>query len=437
MQHGGLDSKSPDGHTGLSIPSRYGRVGQVLGVKGLKISQCLSRRKNGDNMSEKNGLQIIEVNNPERFLSLRNDWDNLLSRSAANNPFLTFDWQYTWWQHFGEKKSLFILLVKKQDLLIAIAPFMIVTRLGFKVLEFIGHGRSDYLDFIICQDTHEVIKSIFEYLLSNNKLWQVVHLSDIAWTQDHIQTIRKATPNLLSSYRLYTTCPYISIAAGWDDFLKSRSQRFRKRVRNNFNRIIRETISEILNLRKDALTAELPEYLWEIDKNSWKYKTGTAHFENESVRNFFRDIFLKFAAKDWIEIWIAKHNGIPVAFDVNYLYNRRVYSQEGSYDLSYNGYGSILTQFALRDAVEKQYLEFDFLRGDEDYKKLWASAYRDLYQIVFYGSSLYSRLAYLLLFKIRWQLASSKRLRRVHSIIKGLSRKSRRLLSSNNTPERR
>jgi CelD/BcsL family acetyltransferase involved in cellulose biosynthesis len=388
-------------------------------------------------MSERNKFQIIEVNTPERFLSLRNDWDNLLSRSAANNPFLTFDWQYTWWQHFGMKKSLFILLVKKEDSLIAIAPFMIVTKLGFKVLEFIGQGRSDYLDFIICQDTHKVIKSIFEYLLANSKLWQVVHLSDIAWTQEQIQTISKATPDLLSSYRLYTMSPYIFIASSWDDFLKSKSQRFRKRVRYNFNRIAGQTNSEILKLRKDALTAELPEYLWEIEKKSWKYKTGTAHLENESVRNFFRDIFLKFAAKDWIEIWMAKHNGIPVAFDVNYLYNNRVYSHEGSYDLSYDGYGSILTQFALRDAVEKQYLEYDFLRGDEDYKKLWASAYRDLYQIVFYGKSLYSKLAYLLLFKLRWQLASSKRLRRLPSRIKGVVRKSRRLLSSNDASERR
>ena len=388
-------------------------------------------------MREKDRLQIIEVNNPERFLSLRNDWDNLLSRSAANNLFLTFDWQYTWWEHFGMKKSLFILLVKKQESLIAIAPFMIVTRLGFKVLEFIGQGRSDYLDFIICQDTHTVIKSIFEYLLANSKLWQVVHLSDIAWTQDQIQNIRKVTPDLLSSYRLYTTCPYVSIASSWDDFLKSKSQRFRKRLRYNFNRIAAQTDSEILKLTKDAVTAELPEYLWEVEKNSWKYKTGTAHLENESIRNFFRDIFLKFAAKDWIEIWMAKHNGIPVAFEVNYLYNNRVYSQEGSYDLSYDGYGSILTQFALRDAVEKQYLEYDFLRGDEDYKKLWASAYRDLYQIVFYGKSLYSKLAYLLLFKLRWQLASFKRLRRLPSRIKGVIRKSRRLLSSNDASERR
>ena len=243
-------------------------------------------------MTEKIRLQIIEVNSSEGFSALKHDWDDLLSKSSANNPFLTFDWQYTWWQNFGTKKTLFILLVKQQNTLMAIAPFMISKKLGFKIVEFIGQGRTDYLDFIISKDEENVIRSIFEYLRAKRRLWHVIHLSDIAWTQERIETFRKATPDLLSNYRLYTISPYISIASGWDDFLKSKSQRFRKRIRYNFNRIAKQENCEILKLERDAITAELPEYLWEIDKNSWKYRTGTAHFEHESVRNFFRGIFL-------------------------------------------------------------------------------------------------------------------------------------------------
>src|SRR5689334_22309779 len=63
-------------------------------------------------------------------MTLREDWDELLRRSVSNVVFLTWQWQLTWWRHFGGQNAaeLHLLTMRTQDgVLTGIAPLYIET----------------------------------------------------------------------------------------------------------------------------------------------------------------------------------------------------------------------------------------------------------------------------------------------------------------------
>src|SRR4030067_21342 len=109
-------------------------------------------------------IKLIE--NTQDFLKLQEGWNNILIKSYANFPFLTFEWLYNWWKHFGKDERLFILTANEDnnESPQAIAPFMLVKSAGFRIIQFIGTGRSDYLNFIIKGRIDDTIKAFFAYL---------------------------------------------------------------------------------------------------------------------------------------------------------------------------------------------------------------------------------------------------------------------------------
>jgi CelD/BcsL family acetyltransferase involved in cellulose biosynthesis len=87
------------------------------------------------------------------FSALRPQWNELLRASAANGPFLTWEWLHTWWRHLHAGGSLRLVVVRAGHELVAVAPLTLRPRqFGvFNRLDFLGtgHAGSDYLDLIV------------------------------------------------------------------------------------------------------------------------------------------------------------------------------------------------------------------------------------------------------------------------------------------------
>src|SRR5712692_8540819 len=99
-------------------------------------------------------MEIQRIEDVEAFRRLRTEWNDLLAASDADCVFLTWEWLFTWWKHFGAGLRLAILAVRDRGELVGIAPLALRRRLGFPVLEFLGSGLvgSDYVDVIVRRD---------------------------------------------------------------------------------------------------------------------------------------------------------------------------------------------------------------------------------------------------------------------------------------------
>ena len=358
---------------------------------------------------EINHLNLLSVNKIDNFsdlLPLKDQWNQVLQNSDSDNPFLTFEWLSSWWNNFGDNGKLFVLLVKEEDRVIAIAPLMIVKMGVFKVLQFIGTGRSDYLDFIVAEKRQESLQSIFKYIYDSKKYWDIIYFRDILSNSPNLNFIKTAINDSKMAFGeiIGTIAPYMPINVNWENYLASKSSKFR----NNMRRIEKklEGAGDFKIACQNSITPEHVEAMHNIEEHSWKTEAGSARLGDPIARKFFTEALEKFSSNNWLELWFLLLNQEPIAYSINFAYNNKIYNYNVAYKTEYRNLypGKALTVRTLENAFNRDMKEYDFLRGDEDYKSDWASDKRDLYYIAVYRKSLYSIIAFMLTIKLRWML---------------------------------
>ena len=160
-------------------------------------------------------LTIEEISSDERFSELNDEWNELLSGSLSSNIFLTWEWLYHWWRHYGNNCRLQILLVKDGSKLVGIAPlFLSRDKIrGTYQLQFLGsdYVGSDYLDFICIKGSEsEILDALFDYFEGKGNAWQTIKLNGISSQSKSIELIHKAKRNkfYLLTKKL-NACPYV------------------------------------------------------------------------------------------------------------------------------------------------------------------------------------------------------------------------------------
>src|SRR3990170_7916708 len=108
-------------------------------------------------------LRITEINDTKRFFELKNEWNKVLEKSKDNNVFLTWEFLFTFWNHFGSGKKLRILVIEDKKEIIAIAPlrqsrYSFGPLLGYNVIEPLGYRGADYTGLILTERQQECLQ---------------------------------------------------------------------------------------------------------------------------------------------------------------------------------------------------------------------------------------------------------------------------------------
>jgi hypothetical protein len=117
------------------------------------------------------------------FDSLKEEWNSLLSRSADNNVFPSWEWLHTWWTLFNRHRQLFILTAREDERLIAVAPFYLdqPIPLGRHYLKLCTDELSpDYSDLIVENGKEEeALSGITRVLRRFANQWDIVALQHL------------------------------------------------------------------------------------------------------------------------------------------------------------------------------------------------------------------------------------------------------------------
>lgn len=57
-----------------------------------------------DDNTDLQSIRTSCITSIESFKKIKNDWNNLLEKSREPHPFISWEWQYTWWETYAEKK---------------------------------------------------------------------------------------------------------------------------------------------------------------------------------------------------------------------------------------------------------------------------------------------------------------------------------------------
>jgi CelD/BcsL family acetyltransferase involved in cellulose biosynthesis len=334
------------------------------------------------------------VNSIHDFLDLQEEWNNLVFEDPSSTIFQTWEWNFNIWKYEGGRsRRLSIILIRDDNgQIVGIAPFYSYKRivLGFKmrIIEFIGSGLSDYRSFIAkTHDNIRIYTEILNWLNKNSEQWDIVDLHYISEESPIVKNYDTLFRDFKfrASIQQHNICPYISLSSNRDFYenLYNRSLvKYLKRKTRKFDRDLNHRILTISNLSE--LGGSLDD-LFDLHKKRRNHQLQLGQFRSKDRKQLFRDLSYDLFKRGWLKVVFLLVDDQRVACLYNFEFKNRAYFYQSGLDpnskFARYSLGYIILTFTIKEALKAGIKEYDFLSGNEDYKKEWARMYRSLYRI--------------------------------------------------------
>jgi CelD/BcsL family acetyltransferase involved in cellulose biosynthesis len=345
-------------------------------------------------------IQLIEDFNG--FLRLHDEWNRLWKHSKNPSVFLSHDWIRCCWEELQSANILKIFVVYRGNEPVMIAPLMSSrarqNKFPVKRLSFIEHPEAQVAD-VICDEGPEAEQG-FQQLMAHlfaqsRRQWQLLSLNKIPSCSPLVRWIEGGRRASLHAgwHGSRSSVLVVPLAGSWDEFLRAKSSRFRKTLRNIVNRVERmgETRIECYGATRPAQAA-LPK-LFSIADASWKLASGVAVTSSSARKRFFEQLLEDPATAQHMRIWFLEVNDTPVASEIQVVDGETVYALRSDYDEKFaeSSPGVYLQAEILKRLFGSQYRYYSFGVGLNPYKARWTERSADFLNYRIYNQTLYGR----------------------------------------------
>ncbi|MCF6191394.1 MAG: GNAT family N-acetyltransferase [Cocleimonas sp.] len=355
----------------------------------------------------KNDYRIDIIQNKNDFFQLKTQWNDLVSISQDPNPFLLWEWMYTWWETYSSKQDeLFIIALydtHNNDQFISLAPFYIKHCYGFiSRLSFLGEGENDedaavthYPDIIINKVHRDnAIQIVSEYLASKKHLFHYASF-DFLKSNAVLQQLNTPLSNDFSiqskqnAYQFLTPLPNNA-----DDYVASLSKSARKQFRLKHNRMSKlgdiKTNSEE-NLHDGLCIAE------QLHRSRWSHISEQNVFDSETFSKFHQKLCKRFANQNIMDFRTLRINGKPTVIAYNFNYQETCYSYLSGFESEDDKRLSPMFIFdilEIKSLIKQKYHAIDFLVSEEknSYKAKYGGDILPIYQTRWFSNCLISQM---------------------------------------------
>jgi CelD/BcsL family acetyltransferase involved in cellulose biosynthesis len=335
-------------------------------------------------------LRAHIIERTSEFLALREPWNEIQASGPEPSPFLTWEWMYAWWLHYGfgdPRQRLAIVAVREGRDLVALLPGYVREALlpgGLTTFSFLGtpHESSDYLDVIqrdpARTDTIEVAVRTLQAQVRPDR----VTLGNVLTTSATALFLQASAPALGVSFETHylRTCPYLPIAGDWAAFERSLSSNFRQLLRRRTRRFFERQGAEF-GLVEDR--AELPaavQTLFDLHQRRFAHKNEATGFEARHRGRFHEYVSKWLFDANLLRFFRLQVEGRTVATLYCFESAGRLFYYQGGIDPAWDreSVGTVLMGQVIKYAFERQLVMFDFMRGSEAYKFRWTRRTRDI-----------------------------------------------------------
>lgn len=336
-------------------------------------------------------ITIEKIDDLERFAGIRDEWSELLENSDSDCVFLTWEWLYSWWNHLAEERQLHILAARRSGKLIGIAPLAWRSSrwrrlLPFPALELIGANSagSDYLDFIIRRgEERQASVAIADYL---NNYRITLELSRVDGTLAQAGKFAvEAIRNGWTVTRLVTdTCPFINLSGyTWDSYLAGLGASHRGNVRRRLRKLEKGWYVDFAQVQCEEMRADALRLLVELHRRRWRERGRSGAFGTPALLGFHETFSRLAFEQGWLRLFVLRLNGKPAAAFYGFNYHNTFYFYQSGFDPEFRRHsvGLVTMGLAIKHAIGENARIFDFLRGNEPYKFLWAREQRELIRL--------------------------------------------------------
>jgi CelD/BcsL family acetyltransferase involved in cellulose biosynthesis len=349
---------------------------------------------------------------PESLSGLRGKWDDLCRRVESDVAvFATPAWYESWWKHYGEGNGLNLFTMWEGDRLVGIAPLIrssvSLHGLPARSIGFIQNNQALHNDFIV---EPEFRGAFFEGLLlslfEQAPHWDVLFFRNISTDSDNNAALLrvldaqkrrgKIRPNNIDS-------PYLVPAGDWESYLKGRTRRTQKSIRNIRNRIDASANVSVRNITTWDEYLARREDIFKVALLSWAESVGDS-LGSDANRDFYESLSRDAAERGWLSIWILYLDDVAVAVEYHLKAFGREHALRGHChpDFASLSPGTYLETKILEDLFKdpQSVRTYDFCGGFESYKKKWTEHSSPHCDMFIFRESMLSRVALQYEFKV-------------------------------------
>ncbi len=324
----------------------------------------------------------------------KNEWNALMAKGVSHVPFLRYEYLQTWWSTRGggewpQDSTLAIILAHENESLMGIAPCFIAERSGRKTLLLLGSVEiCDYLDLLVKpQHSGAFTKGLIEYIRSELAVKygvQRVEFDNIPENSPTIKALKNAATEcgLDASVTPLSQSPYISLNGDYEEYLASLDKKQRHEMRRKMRRLLElpQGSEWYIASDPDKIESEIEEFLrlMSFDEEKKRFLTPAM---KEQMRLSMLDAFTHKS----LQLAFLTIGGQKAAAYLNFDYNNRIWVYNSGIDPQFfeHSPGWVLLIHLLKWAIENGRFEFDFMRGNEDYKYKFGAIDRRVMQFTF------------------------------------------------------
>ncbi|MDD5585894.1 MAG: GNAT family N-acetyltransferase, partial [Alphaproteobacteria bacterium] len=307
------------------------------------------------------------------------EWEDL-HRRCGNGLFVGPEFLGLWWETLGQKQKWkpYMVTVRQDGRLVGTLGLAVRRYCCLRILEWAGNDLFDYRD--VLAETPEVVRA----------LWDCARRSagfDVASIRD-VRVDSLSYPVLAETAKKSRVRQAFGIkmdrppGADWTHVLS-------KKQRRNFTRQ-RKRLEQAGSVQFEIVQrAPVPEAAVSSlveQKLAWcRRRKSYGIFREENIKDIFLRLTTMAAEQGQLYLGTLKCAGKPVAHIMGFIDRGILYSYTKTYDEEWADYSPGLQALVetIKWAAENDIHEYDFMRGEEDYKQRFANNANELNSFVF------------------------------------------------------
>lgn len=317
------------------------------------------------------------------------EWNALLSESVNDVPFLRYEYLSAWWSTRGggewPEAKLALVSARENDRLAGIAPLFLAEHDGRQAAMLLGSLEiSDYLDLVVrADDLPRFVGGLLDFLDSDSTLaWSALdwyNLPEDSLTLPALED-EAARRGWDFSQEPFRPSLYVPLPGDFEEYLMNIDKKQRHEIRRKMRRAegSEQNVRWYIVEDEATLDNEINDLLALMANDPKKEE-----FLTDVMRTQMRaSVHAAFQA-GWLQLAFMEVEGRKAAGYLNFDYGNRIWVYNSGLDFEFRDLspGWVLLGYLLQWANEHGRSEFDFMRGDEDYKYKFGAVKRDVMRV--------------------------------------------------------
>ena len=303
-------------------------------------------------------------------------WNTLVQQSIADTPFSRHEYLGEWWQTRGggewQNAQLVLVSASENDQLIGIAPLFIAEYDAQQALLLVGSIEiSDYLDLIVrAQDESRFLSELLDFLASSVAgNWSTIDWYNLPDDSPTLAALKaeSATRGWTYHEEVYRPTPRIALNGDFEEYLS----RVEKKQRHEIRRKMRRAAESDLNVRFQIVEKDTDiEPAMETFFHLMAQDPNKANFLHPAMHEQMTITIRAAHAQGYLWLAFLEVDGVKVAASLNFDYKNKLWGYNSGVSRAHMELspGWVLLGHVIQWCCENGRHEFDFMRGDEEYK---------------------------------------------------------------------